>query len=206
MNFNSRHIENLINEFAKLPGVGRKTATRYMLHVLRQDTKEVETFVNAIVNLKNELKYCSVCHNVSDKEICHICSGHNRDKSLVCVVEDIRDVMAIESTQQYKGLFHVLGGIISPLNGIGPSDLNIETLVKRISEGEIQEVIMALSTTMEGDTTNFYIYKRLQNFNVTLSTIARGISIGDELEYTDEITLGRSITNRVPYEHVLPIK
>jgi len=206
MNFSSKHIENLIDEFAKLPGVGRKTATRYVLHVLKQDTKEVETFVNAIVNLKNELKYCSVCHNISDKEICNICSNHNRDRSLVCVVEDIRDVMAIESTQQYKGVFHVLGGIISPLDGIGPSDLNIESLVKRIAEGEIQEVIMALSTTMEGDTTNFYLYKRLKDFNITVSTIARGISIGDELEYTDEITLGRSITNRIPYENVLPIR
>lgn len=206
MNFSSKHIENLIDEFGKLPGVGRKTATRYVLHVLKQDTKDVETFVNAIVNLKNELKYCSICHNISDKEICNICSNHNRDKSLVCVVEDIRDVMAIESTQQYKGVFHVLGGIISPLDGIGPSDLNIESLLKRIIEGEIQEVIMALSTTMEGDTTNFYIYKRLKDFSVTVSTIARGISIGDELEYTDEITLGRSITNRIPYENVLPIR
>jgi len=206
MNFSSKHIETLIDEFAKLPGVGRKTATRYVLHVLKQDTKDVEGFVNAIVNLKNELKYCSVCNNISDKEICNICSNHNRDRSLVCIVEDIRDVMAIESTQQYKGVFHVLGGIISPLDGIGPSDLNIESLMKRIAEGEIQEVIMALSTTMEGDTTNFYIYKRLKDFNVTVSTIARGISIGDELEYTDEITLGRSITNRIPYENVLPIR
>lgn len=206
MNFSSKHIENLIDEFAKLPGVGRKTATRYVLHVLKQDTKNVETFVNAIVNLKNELKYCSTCHNISDKEVCNICSNPNRDKSLLCVVEDIRDVMAIESTQQYKGVFHVLGGIISPLDGIGPTDLNIETLVKRISQGDIQEVIMALSTTMEGDTTNFYIYKRLKEFNIAVSTIARGISIGDELEYTDEITLGRSITNRIPYENVLPIR
>ena len=206
MNFSSRHIEDLINEFAKLPGVGRKTATRYVLHVLKQDTKDVETFVNAIVNLKNKLKYCSICHNISDKEICNICSNHNRDKSMVCVVEDIRDVMAIESTQQYKGVFHVLGGIISPLDGIGPADLNIESLIKRISEGEIQEVIMALNTTMEGDTTNFYIYKRLKDCTITITTIARGIAIGDELEYTDEITLGRSITNRVPYENVLPIK
>jgi len=206
MNFSSKHIENLIDEFGKLPGVGRKTAARYVLHVLKQDNKSVETFINAIVNVKNELKYCSVCHNISDKEVCNICSNPNRDNNLVCVVEDIRDVMAIESTQQYKGVFHVLGGIISPLDGIGPSDLNIESLVKRISDGEIKEVIMALSTTMEGDTTNFYIYKRLKDFNITVSTIARGISIGDELEYTDEITLGRSIINRVPYENVLPIK
>ena len=206
MNFSSKHIETLVDEFAKLPGVGRKTATRYVLHVLKQDTKQVETFVNAIVNLKNEIEHCSVCHNISDKEICGICTSPNRDKSLLCIVEDIRDVMAIESTQQYKGVFHVLGGIISPMDGIGPSDLNIDTLVKRIAEGEIKEVIMALCTTMEGDTTNFYLYKRLKDFNLTVSTIARGISIGDELEFTDEITLGRSITNRIPYENVLPIR
>ena len=206
MNFSSKHIEDTINEFAKLPGVGRKTAARYVLHILKQDTKQVEAFVNSIVNLRNELKYCSICHNISDKAICNICSNPNRDKNVLCVVEDIRDVMAIESTQQYKGVYHVLGGIISPLDGIGPSDISIESLVKRMAEGEIKEVIMALSTTMEGDTTNFYIYKRLKEFNTTISTIARGISIGDELEYADEITLGRSITNRVPYENVLPIK
>ena len=206
MNFSSKHIEEAINQFAKLPGVGRKSAVRYVLHVLKQDNKDVEAFVNSIVNLRNEMRYCSVCHNISDKEVCNICSNHNRDKNLLCVVEDIRDVMAIESTQQYRGVYHVLGGIISPMDGIGPSDLNIESLVKRISEGAIKEVIMALSTTMEGDTTNFYIYKRLKVFNLTMTTIARGISIGDELEYTDEITLGRSITNRVPYENVLPIR
>jgi len=206
MNFSSKHIEEAINQFAKLPGVGRKSAMRYVLHILKLENKDVESFVNSIVKLRNEMKYCSICQNISDKEICNICSNHNRDKSLVCVVEDIRDVMAIEGTQQYKGVFHVLGGIISPLDGIGPSDLNIETLVKRISEGEIKEVIMALSATMEGDTTNFYLYKRLKDFNITMSTIARGISIGDELEYTDEITLGRSIINRVPYENLLPIK
>ena len=206
MNFSSKHIEEAINQFAKLPGVGRKSAVRYVLHVLKQDNKEVEAFVNSIVNLRNEMRYCSVCHNISDKEICSICSNHNRDKSLLCVVEDIRDVMAIESTQQYRGVYHVLDGIISPMDGIGPSDLNIESLVKRISEGAIKEVIMALSTTMEGDTTNFYIYKRLKEFNLNMTTIARGISVGDELEYTDEITLGRSITNRIPYETVLPAR
>ena len=206
MNFSSKHIEEAINQFAKLPGVGRKSAMRYVLHMLKLENKEVEAFVNSIVTLRNEMKYCSVCNNISDKEICNICTNHNRDKSLVCVVEDIRDVMAIEGTNQYKGVFHVLGGIISPMDGIGPADLNIESLVKRISEGEIKEVIMALSTTMEGDTTNFYLYKRLKNFNITMSTIARGISIGDELEYTDEITLGRSITNRIPYEKALPIR
>ena len=206
MNFSSKHIEEAINQFAKLPGVGRKSAVRYVLHMLKLENKEVEAFVNSIVNLRNEMKYCSVCNNISDKEICNICANHNRDKSLVCVVEDIRDVMAIESTAQYKGVYHVLGGIISPMDGIGPADLNIESLVKRIPQSGIKEVIMALSTTMEGDTTNFYLYKRLKDFNITMSTIARGISIGDELEYTDEITLGRSITNRIPYEKALPIR
>ncbi|MBI4947085.1 MAG: recombination protein RecR [Bacteroidetes bacterium] len=206
MNFSSKHIEDVINEFAKLPGVGRKTAIRYVLHVLKQDDKETETFASALVNMKKELKHCSICHNISDKEICNICSNHNRDKTSLCVVEDIRDVMAIESTQQYRGVYHVLGGIISPLDGIGPADLNIESLVQRMTGGEIKEVIMALSTTMEGDTTNFYLYKRLKEFSITVSTIARGISIGDELEYADEVTLGRSITNRIPYENVLPIR
>jgi recombination protein RecR len=200
MNFSSKHIEDVINEFAKLPGVGRKTATRYVLHILKQNDKETEVFAAALINLKRELKHCSICHNISDKEICNICANHNRDKTSLCIVEDIRDVMAVESTQQYKGVYHVLGGIISPLDGIGPSDLNIETLVNRMRNSEIKEVIMALSTTMEGDTTNFYLYKRLKEFNVIVTTIARGVSIGDELEYADEITLGRSITNRIPYE------
>ena len=206
MNFSSKHIEDLINEFAKLPGVGRKTAIRYFLHILKQDSKETEHFANALVTLKREMKNCSVCHNISDKDLCNICANHNRDRTSLCIVEDIRDVMAIEGTQQYRGVYHVLGGIISPMDGIGPTDLNIESLVKRMESGEIKEVIMALSTTMEGDTTNFYIYKRLKEFNTAISTIARGISIGDELEYADEITLGRSITNRVPYENMLPIK
>ncbi|HEY4798092.1 MAG TPA: recombination mediator RecR [Bacteroidia bacterium] len=206
MHFSSKHIEDLVNEFAKLPGVGRKTAVRYALHILKSDNEAVESFVNAMVNLKNELKYCSICHTISDKEICSICSNPNRDQSIVCVVEDIRDVMAIESTQQFKGVFHVLGGIISPLDGIGPSDINVDSLVKRISAGTIKEVIMALNTTMEGDTTNFYIYKRLKEYNLAITTISRGIAIGDELEYTDEVTLARSITNRIPYENVLPLK
>lgn len=201
MNFSSKHIEDVINEFAKLPGVGRKTAIRYALHILKQNNKETEAFAASLLNLKKELKHCSICHNISDKEICNVCANQNRDKSSLCLVQDIRDVMAIESTQQYRGVYHVLGGIISPLDGIGPADLNIESLVKRIESGEIKEVIMALSTTMEGDTTNFYIYKRLKEFNVVITTIARGIAIGDELEYADEITLGRSITNRIPYEN-----
>ncbi len=206
MSFSSKHIEDLINEFAKLPGVGRKTATRYALYILKQSDKETESFASALINMKRELKHCSICHNISDKELCNICANHNRDRTSLCIVEDIRDVMAIESTQQYRGVYHVLGGIISPLDGIGPADLNIESLVKRMEGGEIKEVIMALSTTMEGDTTNFYIYRRLKEFNLIVTTIARGIAIGDELEYADEITLGRSITNRIPYENATSTK
>lgn len=206
MNYSSRYIENAINQFSKLPGVGRKTAARYVLHILKQEKEDLESLVNSIVDLRNELRYCSVCNNISDKEVCGICSNPNRNAAVLCIVEDIRDVMAIENTQQYHGVYHVLGGIISPLDGVGPDDLNIETLVKRMAEGKIKEVIMALSTTMEGDTTNFYIYKRIKDFPVRITTIARGISIGDALEYADEITLGRSIINRIPYETVLPIK
>jgi len=189
-----------------LPGIGKRTALRLVLHLLKQPKEQTGFLSQALVAMREDIKYCNSCHNISDSVLCEICANKSRNHQIICIVEDIRDVMAIESTQQYKGVFHVLGGIISPLDGIGPSDLNIESLMKRIAEGEIQEVIMALSTTMEGDTTNFYIYKRLKDFNVTVSTIARGISIGDELEYTDEITLGRSITNRIPYENVLPIR
>ncbi|MEW6469406.1 MAG: recombination mediator RecR [Bacteroidota bacterium] len=206
MNFPSRLIEDAVNEFARLPGVGRKTALRFVLHLMKQDEKEVERFGTAFIRLRNELRYCGTCHNVSDKETCDICSSEKRDRSVVCVVEDIRDVMAIENTQQFKGVYHVLGGIISPMDGIGPGDLNIESLVEKIKTGTIKEVIMALSTTMEGDTTNFYIYKRLKEFPVSISTIARGIAVGDELEYADEITLGRSITNRIPYENSISAK
>lgn len=206
MNYSSKLIEQAVNEFSKLPGVGKKTALRYVLHLLKQDEMQLDVLGNTVLKLRNELKYCNSCHNISDKEICEICSNTSRDQSTVCVVEDIRDVMAIENTQQYKGIYHVLGGIISPMDGIGPSDINVETLVKKVSEQKVSEVIMALSTTMEGDTTNFYIYKRLKEYNISLSTIARGISIGDELEYTDEITLGRSIINRVPYEKTFSIK
>jgi recombination protein RecR len=200
MNFPSQVIENAVNEFAKLPGVGRKTALRFVLHLLRQHEKEVAGFNEAILRLKRDLKYCKSCHNISDQELCNICSSPKRDHSTVCVVEDIRDVMAIENTQQYNGIYHILGGIISPMDGIGPNELNIESLVDKVRKNEIKEVIMALSTTMEGDTTNFYIYKKINPFAVTVSTIARGISIGDELEYADEVTLGRSIVNRTLYE------
>lgn len=206
MNFSSRLIEEAVNEFASLPGVGKKTALRFVLHLLKKKPSEVEQFGSAFIKLRNELRYCQNCHNISDKETCDICASDKRDHSIVCVVEDIRDVMAVENTQQYKGVYHVLGGIISPMDGIGPSDLNIESLVEKVKKGEIKEVVMALSTTMEGDTTNFYLYKRLKELEITLSTIARGISIGDDLEYADEITLGRSIVNRMPYEKTITLK
>lgn len=203
MNFSSRLIEEAVNEFSKLPGVGKRTALRFVLHLMKQQKQEVEHFGSSVIKLINELKYCEKCHNVSDKILCDVCSNTNRDQSTVCVIEDIRDFMAIENTQQYKGVYHILGGIISPMDGIGPNDLTIESLVKKVSSGEIKEVIMALSTTMEGDTTNFYIYKRLKEYNIKVTTIARGIAIGDELEFADEITLGRSIINRVLYENSL---
>ena len=187
-------LEKAVGEFAKLPGVGRKTAMRLVLHLLRQDTAVVEAFGNAMITLKHEVKYCKVCHNISDTETCRICSNPARDASRNWVVESIRD--AVEATQQYRGLYHVLGGVISPMDGIGPSDLQIESLVERVKGGEVKEVILALSSTMEGDTTNFYISRKLDGMDVKLSVIARGISIGDELEYTDEVTLGRSIINR----------
>lgn len=189
-------LEKAVNEFAKLPGIGRKTAMRLVLYLLRQDTAMVESFSNALITLKHEVKYCKVCHNISDTEVCRLCGNPQRDASTICVVENIQDVMAVENTQQFKGLYHVLGGVISPMDGIGPSDLEIDSLVKRVEAGGIREVILALSSTMEGDTTNFYIFRKLSRFDVKLSIIARGISIGDELEYTDEVTLGRSIVNR----------
>jgi recombination protein RecR len=206
MNFSSKLIEDAVNEFSKLPGVGKRTALRFVLHLMKQNNAEVEQFGNSFIRLRNEIHYCEKCHNVSDTTLCDICSNPHRDHSTVCVVEDIRDFMAIENTQQYKGAYHVLGGIISPMDGVGPGDLTIESLVQKIAKGEVKEVIMALSTTMEGDTTNFYIYKRLKEFNITISTIARGIAIGDELEFADEITLGRSIVNRVLYENSLSRK
>lgn len=198
--FPSRLLENAVNEFAKLPGIGRKSALRLVLHLLKQDAQEVEIFANSLIQLRTEIKHCRVCHNISDTEICNICSNPTRNNSLVCVVENIKDVMAIENTHQFNGLYHVLGGIISPMDGIGPSDLEVESLVKRVNDGGIEEIILALSTTMEGDTTNFYIFKKLKNLPVKISTLARGVSIGDELEYTDEVTLGRSIVNRMNFE------
>ncbi|WP_286832586.1 MULTISPECIES: recombination mediator RecR [unclassified Proteiniphilum] len=193
-------LENAVNEFAKLPGIGRKSALRLVLHLLRQDKEKVANFANTIIKLKNEVKYCSSCHNISDTEMCGICADRSRDHSLVCVVENVKEVMAIEKTIQFRGVYHVLGGIISPIDGIGPSDLEIASLEERVSNGNIKEVILALSATMEGDTTNFYIFRRLQPYGVKVSIIARGVSIGDEIEYADEVTLGRSIINRTPFD------
>ena len=196
----SQLLERAVESFSQLPGVGRKTALRLVLHLLRQSTEDVDSFADAITREKHDVKYCKVCHNISDTDVCSICSDPRRDASVVCVVENIQDVMAIENTQQFHGLYHVLGGIISPMDGIGPNDLEIESLVKRVEEGEVKEIILALASTMEGDTTNFYISRKLKDKQVKLSVIARGISVGDELEYTDEVTLGRSILNRTPFD------
>jgi len=196
----SKLLENAVNEFSKLPGIGRKSALRLVLHLLRQDVEAVNYFGNSLIQLRNDIKHCKICHNISDNDICQICNNPARNRSVICVVENIRDVMSVENTQQFNGLYHVLGGIISPMDGIGPSELEIESLVNRVEKGDIFELILALSTTMEGDTTNFYIYRKLKDKEVKISTLARGVSVGDELEYTDEITLGRSLTNRVPYE------
>lgn len=192
----SQLLEKAVSEFSRLPGIGRKTALRLVLHLLRQQTETVENFTTAIARLRKDVRYCRVCHNVSDTEVCPLCSNPQRDASIICVVENVQDVMAVERTGQFHGLYHVLGGIISPMDGIGPSDLQIDSLVERVRAGGVQEVIFALASTMEGDTTNFYISRKLQPLGVRLSVIARGISVGDELEYTDEVTLGRSIVNR----------
>ena len=196
----SQLLERAVEAFSQLPGVGRKTALRLVLHLLRQSTEDVDSFADAVIRVKHDVKYCKVCHNISDNEVCSICSDPRRDGSVVCVVENIQDVMAIENTQQFHGLYHVLGGIISPMDGIGPHDLEIESLVERVEEGTVKEIILALASTMEGDTTNFYISLKLKDTGVKLSVISRGISVGDELEYTDEVTLGRSILNRTPFE------
>lgn len=195
----SKLLENAVNEFASLPGIGRKTAFRLVMNLLKRDPDEVKKFGESVIKLRHEIHYCKSCHNISDSEICSICDDPRRDRSVICVVENIQDVMAIENTRQFKGIYHVLGGLISPVDGIGPSDLRIDTLEEKVGSASIKEVILALSTTMEGDTTNFYIFKRLGRFGVLLTTLARGVAIGDELEYTDEITLGRAINNRNPY-------
>ena len=198
--YSSLLLDKAVGEFAKLPGIGRKTALRLVLHLLKQTDADVASFTDAITTMKHDVRYCRVCHNVSDSELCPICADNRRDSSLVCVVENIRDVMAIENTMQYHGLYHVLGGILSPMDGIGPADIEIDSLVSRVAEGGVTEVILALSPTMEGDTTNFYISRRLRGYDVRLSVIARGIAVGNELEYADEVTLGRSILKRTPFE------
>ena len=198
--YSSLLLDKAVGEFAKLPGIGRKTALRLVLHLLKQPDADVASFTDAITTMKRDVRYCCVCHNVSDSELCPICADSRRDSSQVCVVENIRDVMAIENTMQYHGLYHVLGGILSPMDGIGPADIEIDSLVSRVAEGGVTEVILALSPTMEGDTTNFYISRRLRGYDVRLSVIARGIAVGNELEYADEVTLGRSILKRTPFE------
>ena len=195
----SQLLERAVEEFSKLPGVGSKTAMRLVLHLLRQDTKSVEAFGQSIIRLRQEVKFCHVCHNISDADVCEICANPRRDHSIVCVVENIQDVMAIEATQQYRGTYHVLGGVISPMDGIGPSDLQIQSLVERVSEEDISEVILALSPTLEGDTTNFYLYRKLADSGVKITVIARGVAQNDELQYTDEVTLGRALAGRIPF-------
>ena len=200
MEFSSKLLQNAVSEVAQLPGIGRRTALRLVLHLMRQPQAQTNQLSNALIEMRERINFCNSCHNISDEAICEICANSKRNHSTICVVEDIRDVLAIESTASFKGIYHVLGGKISPMDGIGPNDLNIQSLVKKVELGAIREIIFALSSTMEGDTTNFYIYKQIQDKGVTMSTIARGISVGDELEYADEVTLGRSITNRVPLE------
>lgn len=201
----SHLLDEAVGQFAKLPGIGRKTALRLVLHLLRQEKSDVEAFANAISAVRNDIKYCHICHNISDTDTCDICADAKRDHAQVCVVENVRDVMAIESTRQYNGLYHVLGGVISPMDGIGPDDLNIDSLEDKVASGKASEVILALSTTMEGDTTNFYIYKRIARYGVPITTIARGVAVGDELEYADEVTLGRSLVNRIPFDQTLRV-
>ena len=200
MDFSSKLLENAVNEVSRLPGIGKRTALRLVLHLLKQPKENTSYLSNALLSLRNDVKSCEKCHNISDTPLCDICQNPKRNTEIVCVVEDIRDVMAIESTSQFQGLYHVLGGKISPIEGIGPQNLKIDSLVSKVANGEIKELIFALSSTMEGDTTNFYIFKQIEKYNITTSTIARGIAVGDELEYADEVTLGRSILNRIPFE------
>lgn len=195
-------LENAVNEFSKLPGIGRKTALRLSLFMLRQSKEEAEQFGQAIIQLRHEIQFCKLCHNISDTELCEICAHPSRDAETLCVVENIRDVMSIENTRQFKGLYHVLGGIISPMEGVGPHDIEIQSLIERVAEGKVKEVILALGATMEGDTTNFYIYRKLADFDVKITTIAKGVAVGDNLEYADEVTLGRSIVNRIEFSNI----
>ena len=203
MEFSSKLLEKAVNEMAQLPGIGKRTALRLMLHLLKQPLEQTHYLSQALSTMRDEIKFCVNCHNISDVDVCEICSNTSRNKKIICVVEDVRDVMAIENTNQFKGLYHVLGGKISPIDGVGPSQLNISTLVEKVRSGSVEEIIFALSSTMEGDTTNFYVFKQLKDYNVKTSTIARGIAVGDELEYADEVTLGRSIVQRVPFESSL---
>jgi recombination protein RecR len=201
MEFSSKLLEKAVNEMAQLPGIGKRTALRLVLHLLKQPIEQTQYLSQALITMREEVKFCKNCHNISDLEVCEICSNSSRNHTIICVVEDIRDVMAIENTNQFKGVYHVLGGKISPIDGVGPSQLNITTLIEKVQIGLVEEIIFALSSTMEGDTTNFYLYKQLKNFEIKTSTIARGIAVGDELEYADEVTLGRSIVQRVPFEN-----
>lgn len=203
MNLVSKVLQQAVDEFAQLPGVGHKTAFRFVLHLLKKKPEELKKFGNTFLQLQEQVQYCKECFNITHLDTCDICADPSRDRSTICVVEDIRDVVSIENTAQFKGLYHVLGGIISPLDGVGPSDLNIQPLLDRLQSGEVKELIFALSTTMEGDTTNFYLFRQMKPFDVNVSTLARGVSIGGGLEYTDELTLGRSLVNRVPYENTL---
>ncbi len=203
MEFSSKLLEKAVNEMAQLPGIGKRTALRLVLHLLKQPSEQTQFLSQALTTMREEVKFCANCHNISDVEVCEICSNSARNHKIICVVEDIRDVMAIENTNQFRGVYHVLGGKISPIDGVGPSQLNIITLVEKVKTGTVEEVIFALSSTMEGDTTNFYVFKQIKDYNVKTSTIARGIAVGDELEYADEVTLGRSIIQRVPFENAI---
>jgi len=203
MNFSSKLLENAVNEVSQLPGIGKRTALRLVLHLLKQPTSQTHQLATALTNLVDKIKLCKKCHNISDVEVCEICANPSRNDEIICVVEDVRDVMAIENTSRFKGLYHVLGGKISPIEGVGPQDLTIDRLIDKVKNGDVKEVIFALSSTIEGDTTNFYIFKQLEKYTIKTSTIARGIAVGDELQYADEITLGRSIVNRIPFENSL---
>jgi recombination protein RecR len=200
VNIPSKYLEDLVEHFSSLPGIGKKTALRLVLNLLKRDEEELKVFAAALGDIKDKLSSCKVCGNISDAETCGICSQHSRNKELICVVEDIRDILAIESTQQFFGVYHVLGGVISPMEGIGPADLNIDSLINRLEGGEVKEIILALNASMEGDTTNFYLYRKIADFNVPVTTLSRGVAVGTELQYADELTLGRSIVNRTPFD------
>lgn len=203
MEFSSKLLERAVNEMAQLPGIGKRTALRLVLHLLKQPSEQTQFLTQALTSMREEIKFCRTCHNISDVEVCEICNNSKRNHKIICVVEDIRDVMAIENTNQFKGIYHVLGGKISPIDGVGPSQLTVSSLVEKVKSGAIEELIFAMSSTMEGDTTNFYIFKQIKEYDIKTSTIARGIAVGDELEYADEVTLGRSILNRIPFENSL---